>query len=204
VLLNPLLRKATKRYKPFWKKPREFNNLTQQKMSIDTKKIIAKEIIYLFSAIILVLIFWSIIEIRNTYTEKKIENISKQILILQFQINRNKQKKEFILSPDKEKLLLKNLTELAEKNASDNDMRTYMIDFENKFSSEKIKFNQKTKIIKNKKNDLIQKQNIFKKKYLNQNEKKTNLLIFSIVLFSLLYPIRIIIILLKWSFKILK
>lgn len=173
-------------------------------MSIDTKKIIAKEIIYLFSAIILVLIFWSIIEIRNTYTEKKIENISKQILILQFQINRNKQKKEFILSPDKEKLLLKNLTELAEKNASDNDMRTYMIDFENKFSSEKIKFNQKTKIIKNKKNDLIQKQNIFKKKYLNQNEKKTNLLIFSIVLFSLLYPIRIIIILLKWSFKILK
>ena len=38
------------------------------------KKIIAKEIIYFFATITLILIFWSFIEIRNYYSKKKGQN----------------------------------------------------------------------------------------------------------------------------------
>jgi len=169
-------------------------------MNIGTKKILAKEIIYFFSVITLIVIFWSIIEIRNSYTEKKIETISDKILTLQLQINRNDQKRDFLLEPDKKKILFNGLTELHNNGSSVEEMENYIADFESKFSIEKIKLVKKTQLIKNKKNILTTELTASKNNYLDQNEKKSNILILSLILFSILYPIRLIYKILKWSF----
>jgi hypothetical protein len=175
-----------------------------QKMNNDTKKIIAKEIIYFFSAIIFIIIFWSIIEVRNIYAEKNIENISSKILTFQLEINRNEKRKSFLLEPEKKKILLIGLTELAKNGSTDEEMRSYLNDFENKFSTEKINHIEKLKLLKEKQNNLSTELNTSKNNYLTPNEKKSNILIFTLILFSILYPFRLIFRLLKWSFTTIK
>lgn len=56
-------------------------------MNTKTKKTIAKEIIYFFSAITLLLVFWVGIEIRNFYLRNKIKNFSNEISDLKVQID---------------------------------------------------------------------------------------------------------------------
>lgn len=173
-------------------------------MNITSKKIIAKEIIYFFSVIALLLIFWLIIEIRNFYSEKKIKTISNEISNIQLQIDKYEKKTNFYLKPEKDKILMNGLIELDKNGSSDDEMRAYMSDFENKFSSEKIKHIEKTKLLKEKQNNLSTELNTSKNNYLEPDEKKSNILIFALILFSVLYPFRLIYRLLKWSIKTIK
>jgi hypothetical protein len=169
-------------------------------MKTISKKTIAKEIIYFFSLVVIVLIFWAILLIRNYYSEKKINTIANEISIIQIQIDKNKNKKDFLLEPNKKKILFDGLNEMHSYGSSDEDMNRYIDDFESLFSLEKINLIKKTKILQKKKNILISKLNYSKKYFLNENEKKSNILNFTSILFSLLYPIRLIYRLLKWSF----
>lgn len=56
-------------------------------MIIKTKKTIAKEIIYFFSAISLLLIVWAGIQVRNSFLKNKINDLSKNISVLKIQID---------------------------------------------------------------------------------------------------------------------
>lgn len=173
-------------------------------MNITSKKIIAKEIIYFFSVIALLLIFWLVIEIRNFYSEKKIKTISYEISNIQLQIDKNEKKTNFYLKPEKEKILINGLLELDKNGSSDDEMRAYVSDFKSKFSEEKIELIKKTKILEKKKNILSNDLYSSQKYFLNNEEKKHNLLILSAILFSILYPIRLVFKLIKWSLLTLK
>jgi len=173
-------------------------------MNITSKKIIAKEIIYFFSVIALLLFFWLIIEIRNFYSEEKIKTISYEISIIQLQIDKNQKKTNFYLKPEKMKILINGLIELDKNGSSDDEMRAYVSDFKSKFSEEKIELLKKTKILEKKKNILSNKLYSSQKYFLSNEEKNRNLLILSAILFSLLYPIRLVFKLIKWSLLTLK
>ncbi|MFV8327621.1 hypothetical protein [Flavobacterium sp. ZS1P14] len=169
-------------------------------MKTISKKTIAKEIIYFFSLVVIVLIFWAIILIRNFYSGKNINTIANEISVIQLQIDKNKNINDFFLEPDKKKILFDGLSEMHNNGSSDDEIHRYIDDFESLFSLEKINLIKKTKIFQKKKSILLDKLNYSKKYFLNENEKKSNILIFSAILFGLLYPIRLIYRLLKWSF----
>jgi hypothetical protein len=173
-------------------------------MNITSKKIIAKEIIYFFSVITLLLIFWSIIEIRNFYSEKKIKTISYKIENIQLQIDKNEKKTDFLLKPEKEEILINGMIELLKNGSAKEETKAYVNDFYNKFSEEKIELNKKTKTLQNKKNILSSDLKSLQKYFLNNNEKKYTLLLFSVILFSILYPIRLVFKLIKWSLLIMR
>ena len=88
--------------------------------------------------------------------------------------------------------------------SSDDEMNRYIDDFERLNSIEKINLIKKTKILQKEKSILTDKLNYWKKYDLNENEKKSNILNFTAILFSLLYPIRLIYRLLKWAFLTIK
>ena len=166
------------------------------------KKIIAKEIIYFFATITLILIFWSFIEIRNYYSKKKVKTISHEISVIQLEIDKNEKNNYF--KPETWKILITELTELAKNGSSDVEMKSYCLDFDKKFSKEKDQLIKKTKILKVDQEKLSSKINIYENYILKNLEKKNSLLIFSTILLSILYPIRLVFILIRWSLLTIK
>lgn len=162
------------------------------------KKYIAKEIIYFFSIIILTLIIYSIVEIKNHYLESK----SKELNLAQITndkkiISLNKE----ILPKDRKKQLIANLTELFEKGASDEDGMKYSRDFKIMFGDKKV-FKQIDDISKEKikiKNEREELRNSFVP---NNRKGFTNkaFLLFLI----LVYPVRFSSVLVLWSIRTLK
>lgn len=163
-------------------------------MNITTKKTIAKEIIYFFAATTLFFVLWVGIVINNKIQENKINSFKSEVLGFQSQIDKNN------------KLLDRKLTKLDEygipikfippsdgvikknsKNLSEEDL-----------TSNKIQQLEKLKAISNQK--LLE----VKNKHLNENQIKDILFYSFIIIFGLLYPLRLIFILLKWSFRTLK
>ena len=169
-------------------------------MNLRTKKSIAKEVLYLFSGVILLLIFWLYLEIKNNYHNNKVVTYKEEINQLQSQIKKFESKP--LLNPDKLKKLNENAKIMSESGSSKDDILAMKDDFIKKFGnqntlSEQVKLKTNEVII----NDKIKKANL---KMLNGEEIYHNIKLLSIVLFILLYPVRIIFISVKWAIKILK
>ena len=179
-------------------------------MNLKTKKIIAKEIIFFFSIIALLIMTWGILELRNSYLLNKINNNSKAF---SYSINSNLKKtlRDFVATSNNQKYETE--TELLSKFP---ELKIYNIqilrDFVATSNSGKYKsenelyskfpefFNKKSKTEYN----IINKElNDSKSKLLNKSKFKNILCIMSLIFFSLLYPIRLIFFLLKWAFKTL-
>ena len=168
-------------------------------MNLITKKRIAKEILYFFTGIIILLIFWVFIEIQNSYYQNKVITYNKEITKLQIQI------KEFaikpVLQPDKLNKLNENAKIMSESGSSEEDiiaMKDAVVKrFGRKYTlSEEIKFDNLKKNLQLETNKL----NEAYLKFLSRDD----ILFLSIILFVLIYPIRIIFILVKWAIKTLK
>ena len=169
-------------------------------MNLRTKKSIAKEVLYLFSGVILLLIFWLYLEIKNNYHNNKVVTYKEEINQLQSQIKKFESKP--LLNPDKLKKLNENAKIMSESGSSKVDILAMKDDFIKKFGnqntlSEQVKLKTNEVIV----NDKIKKANL---KMLNREEIYHNIKLLSIVLFILLYPVRIIFISVKWAIKILK
>lgn len=169
-------------------------------MNLRTKKSIAKEVLYLFSGVILLLIFWLYLEIKNNYHNNKVVTYKEEITQLQSQIKKVESKP--LLNPDKLKKLNENAKIMSESGSSKDDILAMKDDFIKKFGnqntlSEQVKLKTNEVIV----NDKIKKANL---KMLNREEIYHNIKLLSIVLFILLYPVRIIFISVKWAIKILK
>ena len=172
-------------------------------MNLRTKKIIAKEIIYLFSGIIILLMIWVIMEIQNVYYQNKVNTYKNEITQLQIQMKESVIKP--ILQPDKLKKLNDNAKIMFESGSSEEDILAMKDAFLKRFGR-KHTLNEKIKLDKLK-NSEITKNNELKKTYLkilNKDDVSHNIKFFSIIIFVLLYPIRIIYILVKWAIKTLK
>lgn len=168
-------------------------------MNLITKKRIAKEILYFFTGIIILLIFWVFIEIQNSYYQNKVITYNKEITKLQIQI------KEFaikpVLQPDKLNKLNENAKIMSESGSSEEDIIAMKDAFVKRFGrkytlSEEIKFDNLKKNLQLETNKL----NEAYLKFLSRDD----ILFLSIILFVLIYPIRIIFILVKWAIKTLK
>lgn len=167
-------------------------------MNIKTKKTIAKEIIYFFITSALFFILWIGVIINNRIYESKIYRFKNESLKFQTQIEKNN------------KLLYKKPIELDEYGIpikfipptdgvvlSENKKTT------NNLTEEKLILikNQKLTNLKT-----ISNQNLLnvENKFLNENQINHILFYSFIILFGLLYPIRLIFLILKWSIKTLK
>lgn len=168
-------------------------------MNLRTKRSIAKEIIYFFTGVIILLIFWGFIAIQNNYYQNKVITCKKEIAKIQTQINLT------ILQPDKLKKLFANVKIMNESGSSNEDIVAMMNAFEKRFGK-KITLSERIKLEKLRKNGKLE-ANILEEissKILNEEDIFNNIKILSILIFVLLYPIRFIIILVIWSIKILK
>ena len=218
-------------------------------MNIKIKKIIAKEIIFFFSIILLLILIWSGIKIWNSYINNEIDNSSKEITALKKDLKTIKNIR-FLNKNEKIKFNA-GLDELNEYKASEKDKISFMTDFIAKFSKKeiseinendldeifyltpnksyvsesllKIAYNDRFNSLKQDKtissidiksiidfNKLRKIDNLNQKiKNLNNKQQKDSeikilIINFSIILFCLVYPIRLIYILLKWSFLTIK
>jgi hypothetical protein len=162
------------------------------------KKIIAKEIIYFFSIVILTFIIYSIVEVKNYYSENK----SKKLYLAQIS---NAKKIDslngIILQKYRERQLIFNLTEFFEQGGSDEDGIKYSRDFKKMFGDKK-KFKQIDDISKEQaqiKSESTEIQNNYVSNDINGFTSK------SVLLFLvLLYPIRFSVILICWSIRTIK
>ena len=169
-------------------------------MNLRTKKNIAKEVLYLFAGVILLLMFWLYLEIKNNYHHNKIVTYKEEIAQLQSQIKKLESKP--LLEPDKLKKLNENAKMMSESGSSKDDILAMKDDFLKKFGNQNT-LNEQVKLKTNEViiNDKIKKANL---KMLNREEIFHNIKLLSIVLFIFLYPVRISFILVKWAIKILK
>jgi hypothetical protein len=169
-------------------------------MNLRTKKSIAREIIYFFSGILILFIFWGFIEIQNNYFQNKVITQKKEINQIQAQIK--KLEKKPLLNPDKLKILNDNAKEMYELGSSKEEILAMKDDFFKLFGNKKTLSEQ----IKLKTNEKLKTDNVKKTylKILNRDEIFHNIKLLAIILFMLLYPARIIFISVKWAIKILK
>lgn len=172
-------------------------------MNTINKKIIAKEILYFFSAIVMILIFWVFIKVQNNYYENKVVFYNKQITELQIQIKELVNKP--LLQKDKLKKLNENAKIMSDAGSSEYEVLAMKDAFIKRFGN-KYTLTEKIKLDKLKKSEKL-KNNELKKTYLkilNRDEVFHHSKILSFTLFVLLYPVRITFVLVKWAIKILK
>lgn len=168
-------------------------------MNIQKKKILAKEIVYLFSLILCVLIFWTIVEMRNSHIHKRQEVFKSEFANSQSRLDSLKEK---TMSPERMKQMEDNLIAMFERGASDDDGRRYMKEFEDKYEDKDV-----IDTISNLKQNLSvieQKQQENSSRLLNNNHSDGVTKWFGFILLTILYPIRFIYLLLRWSIRILR
>lgn len=168
-------------------------------MEIQKKKIIAKEIIYFVTLVVCVIITWTIVEMRNTQLHKKQEQIGNEIIICQIQLDSLKEK---TLPPERMKQLVDNLTKMFEQGASDEDGRSYTKDFRDKFE-EKAVLDEMSMIKEDKINLEKQRQEV-NASFINNTTSDGFTKWFAIILLTILYPMRFIYRIVRWSFRTLK
>jgi hypothetical protein len=198
-------------------------------MNTKTKKTIAKEIIYFFSVLALLLLVFVGIELRNSFLNNKINYFSKEISVVEIEIDSiqktNPEKVNKKPKFDEYGILMKNadyynvldntmqlkktdkekldniMLEMQNNNESDENKKFVVNDFVKKYGINKsLKPNQIFEELKKNKTETNQKIKVVENKILNINETKNIIIRLSLLLFGLLYPIRLIYKLLKWSF----
>lgn len=167
-------------------------------MNLRTKKIIAKEILYFFIGIIMILIFWTIMEIQNSYYRNEVISYNQEIVRLQTL-------RKPLLNADKLKKLNENAKKMSESGSSKEDILAMKDAFVKRFGI-KYNFNQKIKLEKLKKEEKVITNELNKTslKILNRYEISYKLGSLSIIFFVLLYPIRFVFILVRWAIKTIK
>lgn len=179
-------------------------------MNSKTKKNVAKEVIYFFSIVLLTSFVWIGIKINNYYFENKIIKCNNSISIINKELNR--------YSPKNSKYILNN------KVYSEEDLSTYakmsnmsldnyiveagakgpiILDNEyNQIKDAELTYNknkvQKLKILYKNRKLNIKKIDNYNKYFLNENLVVFNSFLFLLIL---IYPLRFVYILLKWSFS---
>lgn len=202
-------------------------------MNTETKKTIAKEIIYFFTVVAMLLIVFLGIEIRNSFLNNKKNNFSKEISVLKIKIDSIEKRlpKKINKKPkfDEYGILIKNvdyfnisdntiqlrktdreklddiMIKMNNNNESDENKKIVVNDFIQKYGIKKsLKFNKAIEELEKTKTETSQKLQITENKIVNINETKNIIFWSTLVFFILLYPFRFIFNLLKWSFKIIK
>ena len=180
-------------------------------MDIKTKKIIAREVLYLFYVNALLFILWGFLELRSFYFTNKIEN--KSVVSYTTKSELKPRLRNFVYVSNKGLYLTED--GLLDKFP---DLKAYGVQVLRDFVATSNSDNYKTE------NELFLKfpefyDDVSKRKYqksqqeINDDRCKLNsnsnfievyLPIFAFVLYCLLYPIRLLFYLLKWSFRILR
>jgi hypothetical protein len=198
-------------------------------MNTKTKKTIAKEIIYFFSAITILLLVFFGIEIRNSFLNNKKNDYSKEISFLKIKIDSIEKKlleeenKRFRY--DEYGIIIKNvdyynisadtmqlkktdkeeldniLLNMQKGNENDENIKGVINYYIQKYGIKKsLKPNITFEKLKKNKAETNQKIKVIENKIININEEKNIMIYLSLFFFGLLYPIRLIYKLLKWSF----
>lgn len=180
-------------------------------MNLKTKKIIAKEIVYFFSVIAILLMTWMVLELRNSYLLNKIDNNSKEFLFF-VKSDLKKILRDFVATSNSGKYGTE--TELLSKFP---ELKIYNIQILRDFvatsnsgiyKSEKEVYSKFPEFFDEKSqieyNYLNKELSFDKGKLLKNSKLKNNFWIIVLILFSLLYPIRLIYNLLKWSLLTIK
>jgi len=168
-------------------------------MDIHKKKIIAKEIIYLFTLVLCVVITWTIVEMRNSHLRNKQEQIGNEITTCQTRLDSLKEK---TLPAERMKQLVENLTKMFEQGASDEDGRRYTKDFRDKFE-EKAVLDEMSMLKENKINLEKERQEV-NSSFINNTTTDGFTKWCAIILLTILYPMRFIYLVVRWSFRTLK
>lgn len=163
-------------------------------MNLKTKKNIAKETIYFFSTIAILLAVWTGIEIRNFYLNTKIDDLNKEVLILKNKIETKQNKiieSEIKNAPVVDEFGIPVKFKAPSDGKTLTDKEKLILINQDKFDLDKLKKEEKkmNQHLYYSKNKLISKQIVIWCAY---------------IFFGLLYPIRYVFKLLKWSFKTIK
>lgn len=168
-------------------------------MNIHKKKIIAKEIIYLCTLVLCVAIIWTIVEMWNSHLHKKQEQIGNEITFNQTRLDSLEEK---TLPAERMKQLVDNLTTMFEQGASDEDGRRYTKDFRDKFE-EKAVLDEISKL-KEYKINLEQRRQEVNSSFIDNTTTDGFTKWCTIILLTILYPLRFIYLIVRWAFRTLK
>ena len=180
-------------------------------MDIKTKKIIAREVLYLFYVNALLFILWGFLELRSFYFTNKIENKSAVSYTTKSELKQRLRK--FVDVSNKGLYLTEGdlLDQFPDLNAYGVEVLRDFVATSNSenYKTENelfLKFPEFFDDVSKRKHQKLQ-QEINDDRYkLNSNSNfiEVYLPIFAFVLYCLLYPIRLLFYLLKWSFRILR
>lgn len=161
-----------------------------------SNKIIAREVLWAFSILIITILFYCGLIFRNHFIKVEIKKLESEQSLITKKID---SLIECQLSLQNKKTLFNNLNSLHRKRVSDDVMQQYLDDFCDKFGN-KLAI-QETIKYKHKMNNLTKKLDNNKEKLLNINNIKYNLYNFLVVLLIAVYPIRISYFSIKWAIK---
>lgn len=107
-------------------------------MKLRTKKVIAKEILYFFIGIVIIILFWSSIKIRNYYYENKVLSSNTKISDLQSTIYKLENLNDLLIIPSKRNVFNKNIEILKRNNSTEQEIILMTKEFKDKFSIESV------------------------------------------------------------------
>lgn len=107
-------------------------------MKLRTKKVIAKEILYFFIGIVIIILFWSSIKIRNYYYENKVISSNTKISDLQSTIYKLENLNDLLIIPSKRNVFNNNIEILKRNNSTEQEIILMTKEFKDKFSIESV------------------------------------------------------------------
>jgi hypothetical protein len=169
-------------------------------MNDKNKRRLAKEILYFFFGIFCTLVLWGLIGAKNYLVNSNIEKITTETLTVKKQLDSLKNIN--ILDEYRRKQLDRNISEMLDKGASEDDIKRMVTDYKKIFGKKEIIVKreqlEKSKILSLKNFDDT-------RKSLINNNQKTEILTWGIfIIFGLIYPFRFAYYSLMWSIRTLK
>ena len=169
-------------------------------MKEQNKRRLAKEILYCFFATLCTLLLWGFLETKNYFTNNNIRKLTTETSRLTFQID--SLDKVIVLDENRRTQVDSNIISLLDKGATEDDVRRYVYDFKKKFGNKEVF--DKEEQLKSKRTLVLQNLVDTQNKLIHNNEKRNILIWALIILFGILYPLRIVYNVLMWSFRTLK
>lgn len=107
-------------------------------MNLRTKKVIAKEILYFFIGIVIIVLFWSSIKGRNYYFQNKVNSSNTKISDLQSKLDKLEFQNDLLIIPSKRNVFNKNIEILKRNNSTEEEIILMTKEFKDKFSIESV------------------------------------------------------------------
>ena len=158
------------------------------------------EILYFFFGTLCTLLLWSFIVTKNHFTNNNIKKLTSKVASLTSQID--SLDKVVVLDENRRKQVDSNIISMLDKGATEDDVRKYVYDFKMKFGNKEIF--EKGEQLKRSRTLALQNIDNYRNKLIDNNEKRNILVWGLIILFGILYPLRLAYYTLLWSFKTLK